>query len=71
MLKDTFGFSEHQEKAAFGLGYRLTLTRKNDDSVSNKRMQPTLVKVKLILLNGMYPIKHQVFHNKLFYLNNS
>ena len=28
MLKDVFGFAEHQEKATYGLGYKLTLTRK-------------------------------------------
>ena len=28
MLKDVFGFAERQEKATYGLGYKLTLTRK-------------------------------------------
>ena len=32
MLKDVFGFSEHQEKATYGLGYKLTLTRNTDNS---------------------------------------
>ena len=36
MLKDVFGFAEHQEKATYGLGYKLTLTRKNDDAVIDK-----------------------------------
>ena len=31
MLKDVFGFAEHQEKATYGLGYKLTLTRNKDD----------------------------------------
>ena len=35
MLKDFFGFAEHQEKATHGLGYKLSLTRNNDD-VLNK-----------------------------------
>ena len=26
MLKDVFGFTEHQEKATYGLGYKMTLT---------------------------------------------
>ena len=30
MLKDIFGFAEHQEKGTFGLGYKLTLTRNSD-----------------------------------------
>ena len=33
MLKDVFGFAEHQEKATYGLGYKLTLTRNKDDAV--------------------------------------
>ena len=35
-LKDVFGFAEHQEKATYGLGYKLTLTRNNDNAVLNK-----------------------------------
>ena len=35
-LKDVFGFAEHQEKATYGLGYKLTLTRNNDKAVLNK-----------------------------------
>ena len=36
MLKDVFGFAEHQEKATYGLGYKLTLTRNKDDAVKDK-----------------------------------
>ena len=35
-LKDVFGFAEYQEKATYGLGYKLTLTRKTDNAVLNK-----------------------------------
>ena len=35
-LKDIFGFSEHQEKGTYGLGYKLTLTRITDNAVLNK-----------------------------------
>ena len=35
-LKDVFGFAEYQEKATYGLGYKLTLTRISDDAVLNK-----------------------------------
>ena len=31
MLKDVFGSAEHQEKATYGLGYKLTLTRNKDE----------------------------------------
>ena len=33
MPKDIFGFAEHQREATFGLGYKLTLTRKTDNAV--------------------------------------
>ena len=36
MLKDVFGFAESQEKATYGLGYKLTLTRNKDDAVIDK-----------------------------------
>ena len=36
MLKDVFGFAQHQQKATNGLGYKLTLTRNTDNSVFNK-----------------------------------
>ena len=35
-LKDVFGFAEYQEKATYGLGYKLSLTRKTDNAVLNK-----------------------------------
>ena len=36
MLKCIFGFAEHQEEATFGLGYKLTPTRNEDDAVIDK-----------------------------------
>ena len=36
MLKDVFGYAEHQAKATYGLGYKLTLTRNKDDAVIDK-----------------------------------
>ena len=36
MLKDVFGFAEHQDKASYGLGYKLTLIRNKDDAVIDK-----------------------------------
>ena len=36
MLKDVFGFAEHQEKATFGLGYKLKLTRSKSETVIEK-----------------------------------
>ena len=36
MLKDVFGFAERQEEATYGVGYKLTLTRKKDEAVIDK-----------------------------------
>ena len=36
LLKDVFGSAECQEKATYGLGYKLNLTRKKDDAVTDK-----------------------------------
>ena len=36
MLKDNLVFAEHQEKATYGLGYKLTLTRNKDEAVIEK-----------------------------------
>ena len=36
MLKDVFGFAEYQEKATYGLGYKLNLTRIKDEAVIDK-----------------------------------
>ena len=36
MLKDVFGFAEHQDKATYGSVYNLTFTRNSDNSLLNK-----------------------------------
>ena len=36
MLKDVISFAEHQEKAIYGIGYKLTLTRNRDDVFIDK-----------------------------------
>ena len=36
MLKDVFGFAEHQEKTTYGLGNKLTLKRNKDEVVTEK-----------------------------------
>ena len=46
-LKDVFGYAEHQEKATYGLGYRLILTRNTDNAVLNKDNTVVLGRVKI------------------------
>ena len=47
MLKDIFGFAEHQEKGTFGLRYNLTLSRNTDNAVLNKANAITSAKSKM------------------------
>ena len=46
-LKDPFGFAEHQEKATYGLGYKLTLTRNSDNAVLNKTNATAIGKIEI------------------------
>ena len=52
-LKDIFGFAEHQEKATYGLGKMLTLTKKIDSAVLNRDNAINNAKIKINTSNGM------------------
>ena len=54
-LKDVFGFAKHQEKATYRLGYKLTLTRNNDNAVLNKADARILGKVKINAIEWYVP----------------
>ena len=58
MLSDVFNFAEHQEKLTYGLGYRLVLTRNNDDSISNKASRIDKVKTWIFLSTDMCLISY-------------
>ena len=47
MLKDNFGFAEHQEKGTYGLGYRLILRKNNDSAVLNKGNEINNAKIEI------------------------
>ena len=55
MLKDIFGFAEHQEKGIYGLGCKLTLTRNSDNAVSNKGNAINNAKIKIDGIDGYIP----------------
>ena len=55
MLKDIFGFDQHQEKATNGLGYTLTLTGKTDNSVMIKDNAIYIGKIKIISIEWYVP----------------
>ena len=54
-LKDIFGFAEHQEKGTYGLGYKLTLTRNNKNSVLIKDNAVVNGRVKINSLDWYVP----------------
>ena len=54
-LKDVFGFAEYQEVGTFGLSYRLTLTRNNDNAVLNKNNATNNAKIKINSIEWYVP----------------
>ena len=54
-LKDIFGFAERQEKATYGLGYKLKLTRISDNAVLNKTNATTIGKIKINSIEWYVP----------------
>ena len=54
-LKDVFGFAENQEKATYGLGYKLTLTTISDNAVLNKGNAINIGKIKINAIEWYVP----------------
>ena len=54
-LNDVFGFAEYQEKAKYGLGYKLTLTRNSDNAVLNKDNAINIGKIKINAIEWYVP----------------
>ena len=62
-LKDIFGFVDHQEKATYGLGYKLTLTRNTDNAVLNKDNTVVNGRVKINSLDWYVPHLVRILKN--------
>ena len=54
-LKDIFGHAEYQQKATYGLGYELTLTRNNDNVVLNKGNVINIGKIRINAIEWYVP----------------
>ena len=54
-LKDIFGYAEYQQKATYGLGYKLTLTRNNDNVVLNRGNAINIGKIKINAIEWYVP----------------
>ena len=55
MLKDVFGFIAGQEKATYGLNYKLTLTRNKDDAVIDKAVGIADARIKIDHIHWYIP----------------
>ena len=53
MLRDIFGFFEHQEKGTYGLGYKLKLTRNIDNAVLNKSNEINNAKIEILSIGWL------------------
>ena len=54
-LKDIFGYDEYQQKTRYGLGYKSTLTRNNDNVVLNKGNAINIGKIKINAIEWYVP----------------
>ena len=54
-LKNIFGYAEYQQKATFGLGNKLALTRNNDNVVLNKGNAINIGKIKINAIEWYVP----------------
>ena len=55
MLKDVFSHAQDQQKATFGLGFKLTLARNSDNAVLNKNIAINNVKNKINSIEWYVP----------------
>ena len=55
MVKDVFGFAEWQEKATYGLGYKLTITRNEDEAVIDKAAGIADARIKIDHIHWYVP----------------
>ena len=55
MLRDIIGFAEQQERGTYGLGYKLTITRNSDISVSNEDNGINKTKIKINITEWYVP----------------
>ena len=55
LFRDTFGFAEHQEKATYGIGYKLALTRNKDDAVIDKAAGSAEARTKIDYIHWYVP----------------
>ena len=55
MLKDVFRFAELQEKATYGLGYKLTITKNKDEAASDKAVGKSDARIEIDHIHWYVP----------------
>ena len=55
LLRDVFGFAECQEKATYGLGYKLKLTRNKNDAFIDKAAGTADARIKIDHIHWYIP----------------
>ena len=55
MLKHIFGVAEYQKNCTFGLGYKMTITRNEDDAVLDKTPVIAGARIKIDLIQWCVP----------------
>ena len=70
MLKDVFDFAENLRKTTYGLGYKKTLTRNEDEGVLDKAagFADAGKRIDRVFI-AKYPITVRPFNNKIFNIN--
>ena len=63
-MLEVFDFPQHEEEAIYGLGFKVTLTRNEDDAVLNKAETIANARSKLIKFIEMYLNSHLPLHNE-------
>ena len=69
ILKDIFGFAEHQEKATYGHGYKLTLTRNKNDAVIDKAGGIADARIRIDHIHWYVPHYTPSIQQQILYLN--
>ena len=59
MLKDVFRFAQHQEKATYGFGFKLTFTKNKDEAVIGKA-GPAFADARIIIHHIRWYVPHYV-----------
>ena len=68
MIKEFFGFGEHQEKATYGLGYKSTLAMTSNAAVLNKAQAIAIAEIVIGNIDWYVPhYSPSILHQAIIY----